>query len=127
MPIFSFDVNVAFCEKLVPIIRQMITSIGPSVEEIMLKLIKRFPSMGPYGYLRLKIVYSLRAASEDALSAKIVASFFTGKRVLREISEVSTRTLINLRVHLLVDLIRLLIRDTSFKMAQRNPYQHVLL
>jgi hypothetical protein len=48
-------------------------------------------------------------------------------RPLSRYLQVPTRTLINLLVHPLVHPIRFLIRNTSFKMAQRDPHEHILL
>ena len=48
MPIIALDVNVAFCEILVPIIRQKITSIGPADVEHVLKRGEGVPENGPF-------------------------------------------------------------------------------
>ena len=48
MPIFWFDVNFAFREKLVPIIRRIISSIEPAVEEIALKRGERSTENGVF-------------------------------------------------------------------------------
>ena len=47
MPIFCFDVNFVFREKLVPITRQISTSIEPTAEEIALKRVEGVPENGP--------------------------------------------------------------------------------
>jgi hypothetical protein len=67
MPIFSFDVNVAFCEKLVPITSRTSASIGPEVEEIMLKRIERFPRMGPSG--NVHVTFSVLCQARLVLSS----------------------------------------------------------
>lgn len=48
MSIFCFDVNFAFHEKLVPITRQISTSIGPVVEAIVLKRVEGCPKNRPF-------------------------------------------------------------------------------
>jgi hypothetical protein len=49
MPIFCFDVNFAFLEKLVPITRRISSSNEPIPKEIALKCVEGVPRMGPSG------------------------------------------------------------------------------
>lgn len=48
MPIFYFNVNFVFREKLVPITRHNGTSIGPVAEAIVHKRVEGVLRMGPY-------------------------------------------------------------------------------
>jgi hypothetical protein len=47
MPMFCFDVNLAFLEKLVPITRRIGTSIEPAGETIALKRMEGGSENGP--------------------------------------------------------------------------------
>ena len=47
MPIFGFDVNVSFYEKLVPITHLISVSIRPAVVTIVLKQVEESSKNGP--------------------------------------------------------------------------------
>jgi hypothetical protein len=72
MPIFCFDVNFVYDEKLVPITRRSSTSIEPTTEVIALKRVEGSPENGPFWELEAE--QSQQAASEDAPSPKIDTS-----------------------------------------------------
>ncbi len=48
MLLFCIDVNSAFREKLVPITRRIVTSIGPAAEAIVRKRVKGYSENGPF-------------------------------------------------------------------------------
>ena len=68
MQIFCCKVNFAFREKLVPITRQISTSIGPLVEVVVLKRVEGSPENGPFWELEAE--QSQQVACEDAPSPK---------------------------------------------------------
>jgi hypothetical protein len=78
MPIFLFDVNFAFREKLVPINRRISSSLEPAVEEIALKRVEGSSENGPFWELEAE--QSHQAASEDAPSPKIDTSDVKGSK-----------------------------------------------
>ena len=72
MPIFCFDVNFAYDEKLVPITRHNGTSIVPDTTIMTLELVMASPENGPFWEREAE--QSQQAASEDAPSPKIDTS-----------------------------------------------------
>jgi hypothetical protein len=57
MPIFCFDVNVAFDGKRVPITRHNGASIGPEAEAIVLKRMQGSPENGPLWELHFRTLF----------------------------------------------------------------------
>jgi hypothetical protein len=66
MPIFCWNVNFAFREKLVPITRRNSTSIEPTAEAIVLKWVEWSPENGPVESRKLVPTYSLEVSQSRA-------------------------------------------------------------
>ena len=67
MPIFYFDVNFVYDEKLVPITRRIGASIGPAAEANVLKRAEGFPRMGPSG--NVHVTFSVLCQARLVLSS----------------------------------------------------------